>query len=593
MESKPTRPEQSAAESSVAEESAVERSDAGISDAVAPPSRAKNTAFWQRIATHNPFYAISAALVFYGLRTSFNATTETHSMVLMASLAAYVVLLTTTALVLRRLGTLWEDVRMLVLLVLLLLLGISVTFDAVLLAHPRLGTGYFLGGWLFAAVTCEALLFGLRVRLPLSYRGPFHALLALFFLYPLGAARLAATSDEATLSWFLFGFAPTAAILLLTLLPAVLRGPAFVADNGTPWRWPLFPLTLFAVLTLGVVGRAYYLCYSFDSAPDGESIFGVYFLMPLAWSVSLLVLAALQRHGSPRAATLSLLLPVTWTLLAGQLTKTVAADATYGRFLERYLDAFGGSPAAVVVGAAAIFYAVAWALQVRRSFSCLICALLAASCVHGRAVSVLDIQPLIAEPLLLAGALKLVWGLYRSDVVGCSTASALLTLAVGVWSRRSGVSFPLLLTYHTAVASLLIVGTWFYDRRGRWVRAAVAVLLFYAATTALFRPDGWLFTAAPQIVPYYPWMMLAVTLPPAVWLRDPMLFFAAVGVAVEWAGLRCSTDYLRLRRLAPGLDAIALGLLAFATAVGLSIAKLRRLTPSAADDDTIAAAPPG
>ena len=88
-------------------------------------------------------------------------------------------------------------------------------------------------------------------------------------------------------------------------------------------------------------------------------------------------------------------------------------------------------------------------------------------------------------------------------------------------------------------------------------------------------------------------MMLAVTLPPAVWLRDPMLFFAAVGVAVEWAGLRCSTDYLRLRRLAPGLDAIALGLLAFATAVGLSIAKLRRLTPSAADDDTIAAAPPG
>lgn len=537
------------------------------------------------LATHNPFYAISAALVFYGLRTSFNASGTLSSAVLMACVAMYALLLTTTAIWLRRLGTLWEDVRMLALLVLLLLLGMSVMFDETLLARPQLGRSYFLGGWLFAVVVCEALLHGLRVRLPASYRIPFHALLALFFLYPLGAARRVTAGDETALGWYLFGFASAAAAIFLTLLPAVWRGPRVVADNGTPWHWPLYPFTLFVFLAIGVVGRAYYLCYSFSTAPDGQSIFGVYFLIPLAWVVGLLALVGVARHGSSNAATRMLVLPLGWLALTNIVQTRYHYDPTYAQFLKEWMMTVGCGPAAIAVIAAAVFYVVAWVLWAPYALGGLVAALSGMSLIYGPAQSILDRQPALAAPFLIATLLVWAEGLRRRDIWLCCLGALMVTPAVFVWAIRRHDPAASFLTYHATMAALSLVGLIFYGERGRGVRIAVIGMLLLSGSNAVLRPDGGMFAPIPAWATYYPWLAIVAVVAAGYVFRDTVGYVVGIVLLLEWLGVCGWQEYLRLRRYVPGLDAITLGMLAFLAAVGVSLSKSRRVDPRPAEEN--------
>ena len=49
---------------------------------------------------------------------------------------------------------------------------------------------------------------------------------------------------------------------LLLLIPALHRGAVSTLDNGTPWRWPIYPLAIFVVLA--VLAR--------DSIPCGMDV---------------------------------------------------------------------------------------------------------------------------------------------------------------------------------------------------------------------------------------------------------------------------------------------------------------------------------
>ncbi|MHC5541172.1 hypothetical protein ACYOEI_23365, partial [Singulisphaera rosea] len=93
-----------------------------------PTRRRRGLVRW--LYTSNPFYVLSAELFFVGLRVSFNtqrATFETWA--LMLGLAGYTLLLASTACALIRLGRVWDDMRSLLLLVVLMFLAMSVTFD--------------------------------------------------------------------------------------------------------------------------------------------------------------------------------------------------------------------------------------------------------------------------------------------------------------------------------------------------------------------------------------------------------------------------------------------------------------------------------
>ena len=114
-----------------------------------------------------------------------------------------------------RAGQLWEDIRTILLLIVIIFLAISMSFDEVLVANLAVGRVYFLGGLAFAVILSELVLRGVRLRLPPLYRLPYYATLALFFLYPLLLGPWQNQDNDPHIRWLLAGFAPLAGLLTL------------------------------------------------------------------------------------------------------------------------------------------------------------------------------------------------------------------------------------------------------------------------------------------------------------------------------------------------------------------------------------------
>ena len=111
------------------------------------------------ICTSNPFYVLSALLVCLGLWVSFGSQVDaSDTWALLLGMSGYTLLLAVTACLLVRFVGVWDDVRTVLLLVVLLLLALSVTFDDVLASNPARGVACYLGGLLFALAVSEGLL---------------------------------------------------------------------------------------------------------------------------------------------------------------------------------------------------------------------------------------------------------------------------------------------------------------------------------------------------------------------------------------------------------------------------------------------------
>lgn len=76
------------------------------------PGRASPRRILRWAYTSNPFYVISADLVFLGLRLSFDTSGRTFETgALMAALLGYTLVLATMACLLIRIGKVWDDTR--------------------------------------------------------------------------------------------------------------------------------------------------------------------------------------------------------------------------------------------------------------------------------------------------------------------------------------------------------------------------------------------------------------------------------------------------------------------------------------------------
>ncbi len=194
------------------------------------------------VSCNNPFYAISALMVCLGLWVSFGGQAQAaQTWALMAGMTGYTLLLAGTACLLVRFLGVWDDVRTVMLLAVLMFLATSVTFDEVLAVAPQRGVGCCVGGLAFAVTVSEGMLHGARLTLPLAFRLPYLLMLALFFLYPAALAPLLEYLRNEELEWALSCFSPAAGLVVLTLLPAIRRGRAYVRDNGSPWPWAGIP----------------------------------------------------------------------------------------------------------------------------------------------------------------------------------------------------------------------------------------------------------------------------------------------------------------------------------------------------------------
>ena len=123
----------------------------------APPMDPTLAWLLRTLYSHNPFYVASAGMVFWGLRSSFDVSGGAFDTCRLAlGLAGYTLLLAATAYLVIRYGKVWDDARSLLLLVVLMFLGISVSFDGMLADRPSTGVWYYLCGWVFSVAVSES-----------------------------------------------------------------------------------------------------------------------------------------------------------------------------------------------------------------------------------------------------------------------------------------------------------------------------------------------------------------------------------------------------------------------------------------------------
>ncbi len=447
------------------------------------------------VCTSNPFYLISAGLFLAGLYASFARNGgDVETWALLSGLASYALLLAVTALLLVRFANAWDDLRTVLLLVVLMFLATSVTFDEILVLDFSRGIVYFLAGLLFAILVSEGLLRGIRLRLPAWFRLPYYLILTLFFLYPIGLAMLeppvgvaapprAALDDS--LQWALFGFSPIAGLAFLTLLPAIRRGPAYVRGNGSPWPWPLYPWTLFGLLGLAVPARSFLLCYSMhllDGPDHGRLIFGPYFVVPfgLCATIVLLELGLVLRSRPMLGVAIGAPLGLAVLAMLGHRD-----DPVYQEFLTAFTQRLGATPVYLTLLAAAGFYGYAALRRAPGAFGHLTASLAALAFVGPSTVAFGDLTAPQLPPLLAAAALQLTLGIVRRHAWHSLLGAVGLAVVVTVALPGGPVVVPWrgAMALHLVVLAVLVVGAAFRDDAGELLRAAGTGILGLACVT--------------------------------------------------------------------------------------------------------------
>lgn len=549
----------------------------------APPLLAGARGLLRWVCTNNPFYVLSAWLVCVGLWVSFGAQENlSQTWALSGGMAGYALLLAATACILVRSLGAWDDVRTVMLLVAMMLLAISVTFDVVLARDPKLGAACAVGGLAFAVAVSEGVLRGTRLRMPAGFRIPYYLFLGLFFLYPPAIGPLVDRPRSEELSWALFGFAPLAGLVALALIPAARRGGQYLKGNGSPWRWPLYPWTLFGLIGLAAAVRGPLLCRSmqFLGHPDQQlSIFGPYFLVPLGLAAAVLLLEGGLAAGSRGAQRLALVMPIGVAALAAVGHR---GDRIYEGFLGMFEARLGGTPLYIALMLIAGFAVYAMARRVRGAFELLSAAFAAFAVVGPSTLDWHGLTPVRPLPLLGIAALQLGLGWHRGQSWRSLLGAGALAAAAAVGLEGAGWGLE---PYRGPIALLLGllavlgVGAAFDDPFARWLRdfgALLGGIGALAAATGGIVPD--------DLLPWWGGPCIALAAGAAFaaygrWLGNGASLAAGALSVTSGAGSASWRGYQALRGWASGLDYIAAGLALFALAAFISAVKGGAMRP--------------
>lgn len=524
----------------------------------------------------NPFYVISAGLIFFGLRSSFDTAGDSfESNALMIGLSGYVILLALSACFLIRVGKVWDDVRSMLLLVVLMCLAISVCFDDALATNPATGAWYYYAGFVFTALVSEGLLRGLPLRLPAVFRVPYYSILALFFFYPVLLSPLVGSPDDPRLHWGLFGFSTAAGLVFLTLLPAARLGPHVVREDDSPWPWPWYPWVLFGTLALGILGRAYYLCISMHFVVGKDSIFGPYFWIPFLLVLNLLLLEVIQ--SCRRSALLPCLTVIPTALLAITITGPSKLPVHLG-FAETFTNTIGATPLFCTAVAIAVFYGYCVLRRVPRGADFL-SAWLLLFCVVGRpTIDPATLTGPIGLPFVLVALIQVVSAIHRRSALRGALATLCVMIGAAIGFRDALLTaHGGFVVFHLLLGIVLLTGAIAHHRFGRFLQYAGAALLTTAGVAAVILPGD---TIAPpvsswldSILPIYPYLALAVALSYGYFVSNGSYYGSAaliLGVRLSGVGWQ---SYVALRRTVEGLDYLFFGFLFFLVAMLISLSK--------------------
>ncbi|MBD3672939.1 MAG: hypothetical protein HUJ26_05375 [Planctomycetaceae bacterium] len=519
--------------------------------------------------THNPFYLLSTCFVIYAIKQAFQPESGDYldPWLLMASLSGFTLLSAVTAFVVVKFGKVWEDARSIVLILVLMFLAISVSFDELLNLHPEQGLGLLMFGFLFSIVVSEGLLRGLRIRFPAVYRIPFYLTLALFFVFPYYVSPEVTGLGLTPTRWRLLQFPMAAAILTLSLMPAVRFGSQLLKENGTPWKWPYYPWTIFAFLALAVVGRTYYLNISFDESFGPLSAmytaFGLYHLIPFALAILVLLLEIALVEKKPgllkRVMVLVGLLPV-------MAIPFRMNDPIYALFHARFTQTFG-APLCLTVYAVGAFYVYAWMRGIKQAEWGLSFALLLGCLIGPETTTLSRIDEVNWMPLAMLGALQTVQTIrLRSSLRGIA-ATVLMTCVLVILTHRS-LDAHLVQTIppHLILLGIMFCGFVFQDRAAYFFRKLAAISLPILAVATAWTcqsagvAEGWLalYLVGMTTVPLGIWYVLR----DRWYLASAMINVAGGSGGMSWMGYRFVRSEFGARIIEPLLYGTAFFLIA-------------------------------
>jgi hypothetical protein len=434
---------------------------------------------------------------------------------------------------------------------------------------------------LFAIVVSEGLFLGTRLRLPGWFRASYYLILAVFFLYPPSLSDVVGQPRSEALMWGLFGFSPVAGLAFLTLLPAIRRGPAYVASNGSPWRWPLYPWVLFGLLAFAVPARAFLLCWSMHLLEGGDRdrlIFGPYFLAPFGMTLAIILLEISIISRSRRTMTTALAVPAVLVLLnlVGH-----REDRIYQGFLSIFTTRLGSDPLTLTLLGAVGFYGVAAVRRVPLALGALTAALLGLAFSGPDTILGGDWVLQRPAPLLVLAALQIGLGAWKRSLGRClvGTAALIASIALVIPNDTSFAYGREIVVFHLALIGVLVVGAIYDNELARFLRMVGGAMVLMACMAVIFAS----FAPPPGLpswtIEAYPLALATLLAGYAMLLRHRPSFIVPGLVLVLWLTMAGWKVYVALRAIVAGLDHLVVSLALFALAILVSLAKAGRLSP--------------
>lgn len=429
----------------------------GQSPTLNPPTDALKNPLGRFLYTQNPFYLISCGFILYGLLVAASTfgSQFLRASFLSSSLASYAALMGLTAIAVVRWGKIWDDARTILLVIVIAIVAYSIAVDELCIGNPTQAAMFLVAGALGAFLLSELVLRMCRIRFQFHFRATYYLVLGVFFGSPLLAGMLRASNHGLTsYSPLFFSIAVAAAFLLL--IPAVRAGESMTQDNGTPWKWPLYPMSLFVILMVLAGFRSHAIWMSFGSL-RGDVVFEPLLLLPLILSLLVLYVEASLRAN--RTQVLHLIVWFSSALLVCGATSFSDRPQAFDQAIAVYC----GSAMTVTMILMASFYGYLWVRRVPGARHAL------PLCVWG--LGVLGKEPQVLSPFGFAPWMIL--------VVGCVLYFILLRL------ERNTQWAWLAFTFLTG-ATILMLGNEFGQTRIGMLLGSVWIVLMFLFIGAIF-----------------------------------------------------------------------------------------------------------
>ena len=448
----------------------------------------------------------------------------------------------------------------------------SINFDETVLNDSIRGGGFLLMGLAFAVLVSEGILLALKMRLPFMYRAPYYAILSLLFLWPIPLGELSLRGEHQLMSWGVYLFPWVGGVLMLTLLPAARLGRNEKRPNGTPWRWPLYPWSLFAVLWMCLVLRSFSLSMAFEMSGARGVSFQAYFLLPLVVAAAAVLWQLGIAAGSKATQWFALTTPL--VMLAFALPGE-GVNVVQTQFLLQLCDVVA-SPLQMTIFCLIGLYGAAWVQGQRGSEAVLMVLVFLAAMVDHQTVTLATFAQPWTLPWELLAVCQFVLGLLARKswriTVGCALGG------LSLWWRFAGTSLPTTGGYvpiHLLLLTLLLLGLFFNDRLAKVLRQLAIVVMPVTALLTVVAYD-WFF---PNVASWWHVQIAAVLAAIAVgyWFRqksEPYMVCAMV-TAMAWLAALMKRLYLLFdgTPLERGRDWLTWGLLLLALALVISLYK--------------------